>query len=126
MVDAGKDSAAGEGVDSGVGIAPRDEDAFFRRAGRVFPLDGDPVGAIFAPDAGEGREAFRADFFEADEADSGDRVAVVGFEAERRGKNGAGGIGIHPIIHQDATFDDAGDCWDFHEFRVYERKGLIL
>lgn len=44
VVDSGEDSASGEGVKKGVGVATRDEDAFFCEAVFIVPFDGDAVG----------------------------------------------------------------------------------
>jgi hypothetical protein len=81
VVEAGEEAAAGGDVEAGGAIAAGDVDAFVGAA-VFFPLDGETVGGVFGGDAGEGGEATRPDFFEADEADAGDGVAVDEFRPE--------------------------------------------
>src|SRR4051794_12565920 len=87
VMQAGKEAAAGEDVETRRRVAARDVDAATGLAGFV-PFHGDAVGGVLRRNAKGRRQPARADGGEADEADAGHTVAVDELGAERRGSSG--------------------------------------
>src|SRR5439155_19935524 len=110
-----KEPAAGELVHERAAVAARDVDAL-ALASFIAPGHGEAMRRVLAGEAGQAREAPRADFLEADETDAGHGAAVVQLRPERRRELSLRDVGIEAEIDQQPPADDAANARDAHAF----------
>src|SRR4030095_9957998 len=108
-----EEPTAGEVVHGGPGVPAGNEHSLLLATVRL-PADSDPVRGGLPRDAAEVRNESRANRVQADQADSGDGVALMKLRAKARWKLGLHDARLNPEVHEYASPNHALDDRQSH------------